>query len=79
MASLGAWVRTARIPPDDHINVQEEKEMTTRNYYRPAIFTTLVVLACSMAGLLINAGAQVQAFQESAAYHRKKPQHDSDE
>ncbi len=36
--------------------------MTTRNYYRPAIFTTLVVLACSLAGLLINAGAQVQAF-----------------
>lgn len=36
--------------------------MKTRNYYQPAVFATLVVLACSMAGLLINAGAQVQAF-----------------
>jgi hypothetical protein len=36
--------------------------METRNYYPTAIFATLVVLACSMAGLLINAGAQVQAY-----------------
>jgi hypothetical protein len=48
--------------PDDHTDVQEEKAMRTRNFYSPAIFATLVVLACSMAGLLINAGAQVQAY-----------------
>lgn len=36
--------------------------MTTRNRYASAVFTTLVVLACSAAGLLINAGAQIHAY-----------------
>ncbi len=36
--------------------------MNIRNIYPSAILATLVVLACSMAGLLISAGAQVQAF-----------------
>jgi hypothetical protein len=36
--------------------------MNTRNFYPSAILATLAVLVCSMAGLLINAGAQVQAF-----------------
>jgi len=36
--------------------------MTTRNRFASAVFTTLVILTCSAAGLLINAGAQVQAF-----------------
>jgi hypothetical protein len=62
MASRGGQPLTTRITPDDHTDVQEERAMETRNYYPTAIFATLVVLACSMAGLLINAGAQVQAY-----------------
>jgi hypothetical protein len=36
--------------------------MTTRNRFASAVFTTLVIVACSAAGLLINAGAQVHAY-----------------